>query len=145
MADERRTPTTPASEAAEKAAQPDFQPQFAGKDTHQQPKGHPGGLITHVIDLAKALRDRQWATALGYFGEIVRLVQADLDLAPPAPMMSSAVLAASANQVAERLERFASDNGGYQAGAPGERGAIPWTELFFLLKMALDVILSKRT
>lgn len=105
------------------------------------PRGHPGGILRHVIDLARSLRARDWSAAWGHFIDLGQLVKDDLDGLAPAPMFAANV-AAGADQLAERLERFASDHGSLRGD---ERGAFPWGELLPLLKMLVDVILSKRT
>lgn len=107
-----------------------------------RPKGHEGGLLVHIIDLASALRHQDWGAALGYFSEILGMISPTFHEAPPAPVFAREDAGAGAGQVAEALERFAKDHSGVRGAT--EAGAIPWGDLLMLLKLVLDVILSKR-
>lgn len=111
-----------------------------------------------VVELAAALRSRDWRTALRVYRELVDFLDGDLDNVPAVSSLFPAGLAFtpmpdSADSLASALEAFAATHshkkaafafgpGPHDAAVP--RAAFPWAELVPLILQALQVILNRR-
>lgn len=126
------------------------QPPNVGGQPHTAaaPVGHPGNLWDHLTQLSAQLRAKDFAGALGTFGEIVNFLRRDFDAVPvfratalaagPAPM--------DAARCADQIDQFVGTHrANAQSGTQtGGAGAFPWGPALQLLLQALMAILARQ-
>lgn len=108
--------------------------------TASTPVSHPGGIFTHLRDLANAIRAGDWLAAAGYFAELVALIKDDLANLPPGPAIVSSI-ADSSLALADTIDQFCDCNEGVKGATVG---AFPWGQLVAIMVQVLLSLFAKK-